>query len=127
MKSVMFILIVLLPTLAFAQTKTNSKVFAAIEERLHAVIGDTIEEGDIFAKVIKSKSTCTTFVLGQDKRIYRHFCQFTLKVQDRNWQPVAKCERECKLNFFSSFEKPTEVTENEQQIQYCLEDLGEGC
>lgn len=123
----LFFIAILVPTFAFAQAKTSSKVFLAIEEKLHAVIGDTIEEGDVFAKVIKSKSQCTTSTLSLDKKTYRHFCQFTLKVQDRNWSPISKCERECKINFFSNFNTPTDITENEQQMLYCIEDLGEGC
>lgn len=127
MKSTFFFIVLLLPVLALAQNKTNTKVSSAIVERLHAVIGDTIEEGDIFAKVVKSRSTCLTSVQSQKKKIYRHFCVLTLKVQDRNWQPADKCERECRINFFSSFDEPTNVTENEQQLLYCIEDLGEGC
>lgn len=110
-----------------ASTPTDPIIYQAIENHMNSVFMDTVEEGDIFATILRPESSCFTSLENKEKGLYRHYCVLQIEVEDRNWEPFNQCETSCKVNFFSYKNNPTELDSNSRQVEYCLENINEGC
>lgn len=118
--------IFLLVVSASASAQTGPQVLNLVEKVMEPVFWNTIEEGSIYAKMIRRKSYCRSSP-GPVPGSLSHECTLFYDRVDKNWTPYDRCEVTCDISFLSEASRPGVLKRDDRQVELCVENLYESC
>lgn len=109
-----------------ASSQTGPQVLKLVEDVMNPVFWNTIEEGNIYAKLIKKKSYCRTSP-GPLPGTLSHECSLTFDRVDKEWSPADRCEVECDIQFLWRATRPEKLERDDRQVELCVEKMYDSC